>query len=228
MSHFNENDIKIILDKAKNSEIYIIIGFGSRVQYNNPEEIEEIVKQIFEEVGGFIGKNPVFIYNGDPSNDNSIGIAYAHLSKLMKEYNSGFLIMTQINDAKEWGVDKMMNVEEPVLYVPSSNNCAKQCKFGGIDFDNKPVANTKSITEINKLRIERNEKPISKVFVIGDKIYEDDVIPHVSVISHFEKKIFSELNIPIDNIFAEAKNKDILKLVQSEIFEIESQINSKN
>lgn len=209
-SHFNHNDIKMLLDKAKASEIYSIIGFGARVQYKNPEEIKKIVDNIFHEVGGYLNKNPVFIYNGDPSNDGSIGIAFAYLSNLMIKYG-GFLIMSQIDEAKTCGVDEMMYVEKPVLYVPTPIDGPKQCKYGGINLENIPVANTRSIVEINKLRIERNENPINKVFVIGDKLYEDDFINYyVSVIAHFEKKIFNDLNIPIEfHLELKAKNKDI-------------------
>lgn len=222
-SHFNTKDIEYLLEKAKDSEIYTIIGFGSRVQYKNSYEIKNIIENIFNDVGGYLNKNPVFIYNGDPSNDGSIGIAYAYLSELMIKYG-GFLIMSQIEEAKTWGVDKMMYVQEPILYVPMSDNHPKQCKYGGINWENEPIANTKSIVEINRLRIERCEKPINKVFVIGDKLHEDDVIPYVSVIAHFEKKIFNDINIPIENIFAEAKNKDILISVQDEINNIESSL----
>lgn len=222
-SHFNTKNIEILLEKAKNSEIYSIIGFGSRVQYKNPEEIKKIVENIYNQIGGYVNRNPVFIYNGDPSNDGSIGIAYAYLSKLMIEYG-GFLIMSQIDEAESWGIDKMMYVQEPVLYVPTPINRPNQCKYGGINWDNMPIGNTKSIVEINELRCQRNENPINKIFVIGDKLYEDDIIPWVSVIAHFERKIFNDLNIPVENIFAEAKNKDILISVQNEINNIETSL----
>jgi len=222
-SHFNTQNIDTILNKVQKHELYSIIGFGSRVQYQDPEEVKQLTENIYNDAGGFDGKNPVFIYNGDPSNDGSIGIAYAKLSELMKSYG-GFLIMTQIEEAKNWGVDENMFVEEPVLYVPTSNNAPKQCKYGGIDFKGQPNANTKSIVEINRLRIENGENSIKKIYVIGDKLYDNDVLPCVSVIAHFERNIFTELGIELFHIFATAKNKNILEKVQGEIEEIESQI----
>lgn len=222
-NHFNQQDILVILDKIKNHELYVIIGFGSRVQYKNHEEVKQITENIYNDAGGFNEKNPVFIYNGDPSNDGSIGIAYAKLSELMKSHG-GFLIMTQIEEAKEWNVDENMFVEEPILYVPTSNNAPNQCKYGGIDFKGQPNANTKSIVEINNLRVQNNQNSIRKIYVIGDKLTENDNLPCVSVIAHFERNIFTKLGIELFHIFAKAKNKDILVKVQAEIEEIESQI----
>jgi len=224
-NHFNQVDIKTILDKITNHELYSIIGFGSRVQYQDPEEVKQLAENIYNDAGGFVGKNPVFIYNGDPSDDGSIGIAYAKLSELMKSYG-GFLIMTQIEEAKEWGVDKNMYVQEPVLYVPTSNNAPKQCKYGGVDFNGDPNANTKSIVEINSLRIKNNQNPIRKIYIIGDKLNDDDTLPSISVIAYFERNIFTEIGIELYHIFAEAKNKDILEKVQDEIEVIESMITS--
>jgi hypothetical protein len=219
MFHGNIEHISQILESVKQHDLYSMIGFGSRVQYKDEDKLKCIVEEIYTEVGGFKAKNPVFIYNGDPSNDGSIGVAYAHLSFLMKKHG-GFLIMSQIEDAKQWSIDENMYIQGPILYVPSSKDCPVQCKYGGVDYDGAPVANTKSIVLINNLRIQRSEKPIKKIFVICDKLNETDIEPSVSVIAYFERLIFKNLRIPVIHKFTEAKNKDLLYSVQNEIHQI--------
>ena len=219
MSHFDKKNMYKILESIKNHDLYSMIGFGSRVQYKDEDKLKYIVQDIYKEVGGFEGTNPVFIYNGDPSNDGSIGVSYAHLSLIMKK-NGGFLIMSQIEDTKEWPIDENMYIQGPILYVPSSKDCPEQCKYGGVDYYGSPVANTKSIVLINNLRIQRSENPIKKIFVVCDKLNETDIEPSVSVIAYFERVIFKNLRIPVIHKFTEAKNKDLLHSVQNEIYTI--------
>ena len=218
-TQFDSKDIKKIVEQTKDSEIYTMIGYGSRIQYKDKKEVEKEVEIIYKRVNGFDGSNPVFLYFGDPSGDGSISIAFEHLSKLMKEYG-GYLIMTQIEKAKTYGVSEEMLIQEPILWTQTPTNSPPQCLYGGIDYNGNPCGNTLSMLEFNNIRVKHNLNKI-KIFILGD--YTNDRL-NVGVIAHYEHKFAIKYNIDYEIIQLEPKNKDLVLTIIDEIKEIDSQI----
>ena len=203
-TQFDSKDIKKIVEQTKDSEIYTMIGYGSRIQYKDKKQVEKEVEIIYKRVNGF---------------DGSIGIAFEHLSKLMKEYG-GYLIMTQIEKAKTYGISEEMLIQEPILWTQTPTNSPPQCLYGGIDYNGNPCGNTLSMLEFNNIRVKHNLNKI-KIFILGD--YTNDRL-NVGVIAHYEHKFAIKYNIDYEIIQLEPKNKDLVLTIIDEIKEIDSQI----
>lgn len=140
---------KQLINKVKNTNIYLLFGNGTKNQFRYITDIKKILKKILVN----IPQKSSFIYFGDSANKKKpdIGYAFELLSKIRPDIN---IYMIQIKEAKAYGVPIF------VKDIYWHNDYTKKCKWGGL-YQGKPCSNTKKWISLHKYA------KIKKGFILG-------------------------------------------------------------
>ena len=138
-----------LVKKIGSTNIYMIIGNGTKNQFRDLRKINGILNKILKS----IPNNSVFLYFGDLANKKKPDVGY--IFELLSTKRPDIRIfMIQIDAAKNWGFPDFV---DNVLWHKDYSN---SCKFGGL-LNGKPCSNTKKWIEIHKMH------KITKVFILG-------------------------------------------------------------
>ena len=148
MSEVNFNELAKAI---KHLDVYMLIGNGSKNQFGNMRQINNILKKILET----IPPTSAFLYFGDSANKKKpdVGLLFELIKKNRPDIK---ICMIQIKEAKSWGVPKFVD------YVYWHRDYTKKCKWGGV-IKGVPCSNTKKWVSLNK----RIKQGISRVFILG-------------------------------------------------------------